>query len=336
MHRVFISYSSVDRSLVESLASDLVRLGHQVWFDQSLKGGQDWWNEILEQLRACDVLIFAISKESLKSDACQRELAYGLALNRAVIPLLLSDALRINVLPPSLQRRKCIHFACDEKDALLNLVGALNDISDVPALPSQLPQPPEIPLSPLASIVEQLRAKTLNEQQQVLIVHELKKLCVRPDTAEGALELMRQLLAHDSLLSSIGDEIKTFVAKEERIKSTEASPPASAGSSGQGSASKEEPHGTVIVERKKAWGSMVWPFRVYLDGEKVASLSNGEQTQMVVSPGIHAVQIRVGPENVPFMHSNTEELAINVQEGATVALLCGPALLSGKPHLKRK
>ena len=61
MSRIFISYSSKNRALVEALANDLETLGHEIWFDKELSGGQSWWDQILQGIRACDLFVFALT-----------------------------------------------------------------------------------------------------------------------------------------------------------------------------------------------------------------------------------------------------------------------------------
>ena len=51
MTSIFISYNPGSVAAVESLARDLAAMGHSVWYDQALTGGQRWWDNILEKLR---------------------------------------------------------------------------------------------------------------------------------------------------------------------------------------------------------------------------------------------------------------------------------------------
>lgn len=64
---LFVSYSSQDRSTVDALAAALRRAQQQVWFDQELGGGDSWWAKILEQIRACDLFLVALSSNWLQS-----------------------------------------------------------------------------------------------------------------------------------------------------------------------------------------------------------------------------------------------------------------------------
>ena len=46
---LFMSYARPDSLVVNVLREDLERASHDVWFDQDLQGGQQWWDTILER-----------------------------------------------------------------------------------------------------------------------------------------------------------------------------------------------------------------------------------------------------------------------------------------------
>ena len=73
MARLFLSYARKDAVPVQALVQDLQALGNTVWFDEEVAGGQAWWDLILEQIRHCDVFVFALSPISLDSVSCRRE-----------------------------------------------------------------------------------------------------------------------------------------------------------------------------------------------------------------------------------------------------------------------
>ncbi len=77
MSRIFISYDRENRTLAASLANDIRSLGRTVWHDEELSGGQAWWDQILEQVRTCDVFVFVLSQRALDSVACTREYEYA-------------------------------------------------------------------------------------------------------------------------------------------------------------------------------------------------------------------------------------------------------------------
>ena len=80
MARIFISYSRVDRYIVEDLSDKLRRLyGHDnVWFDEGLHGGDIWWEEILDEIAARDIFVYVLSNESVQSE---------IALNQWMFPV---------------------------------------------------------------------------------------------------------------------------------------------------------------------------------------------------------------------------------------------------------
>jgi TIR domain-containing protein len=99
MQKVFISYARPNRRDIDQLVEHLGVLGCQTWVDSSLRGGQDWWEEILRQIADCDVFIAIISREALNSVACAREFDWAEALRRRVLPV------AVEPLPTALPRR---------------------------------------------------------------------------------------------------------------------------------------------------------------------------------------------------------------------------------------
>ncbi len=96
--RIFVSYARVDKPycirIIETLHA------HDVWYDQRLYAGQDWWKEILRRLDWCELFIYLLSPDSVASLYCRRELEIARRLNRDVIPVLLD---RDTVLPAEMK-----------------------------------------------------------------------------------------------------------------------------------------------------------------------------------------------------------------------------------------
>ena len=93
---VFLSYSRKDEAAARQLESDLERGRATVWRDAELRGGDPWWQKILEQIRACDVFVLALSNNGLSSKPCRAELAYARDLGLPVLPVQIGpvDSLR--------------------------------------------------------------------------------------------------------------------------------------------------------------------------------------------------------------------------------------------------
>ena len=85
---VFVSYSRRDEKLVQRLLSAFRHAQEEVLYDRELPGGELWWQKILEQIRRCDVFVFALSQNSLDSKPCMAELQYAEALSKPVLPVL--------------------------------------------------------------------------------------------------------------------------------------------------------------------------------------------------------------------------------------------------------
>ena len=62
---MFLSYAHQDVAAVAALRQDLDDMGNEVWIDTALHGGQVWWDEILHQVRTCNVFVLAVSGTGL-------------------------------------------------------------------------------------------------------------------------------------------------------------------------------------------------------------------------------------------------------------------------------
>jgi len=105
--KVFVCYARVDKPycirIIETLQA------HELWYDQRLYAGQDWWKEILRRLDWCDAFIYLLSPDSVASLYCRRELEIALRLKRDIIPVLIN---RETVLPENMKDWQYIDL-CD-------------------------------------------------------------------------------------------------------------------------------------------------------------------------------------------------------------------------------
>ncbi len=211
--KIFISYSKTS-SEVANLAEDLSQLGHEVWYDKELENmaGQTWWDAILENIRACNLFIFAISVQSLKSDACKREYTYADALDKPILPVIISKGINIENVPTILQKIQSINYANFDKSAYRILIKSLSNIHPAEAWSNSLnPEPPEIPYSPLAKARDRLNLDKLTEEQQVTLLHDLKLLAAQPQYAMQARDMLREFSKHRYTLGSIYREIQELL-----------------------------------------------------------------------------------------------------------------------------
>ena len=119
--KIFVSYARVDKPycirIIETLHA------HEVWYDQRLYAGQDWWKEILRRLDWCEVFIYLLSPDSVASLYCRRELEIALRLKRDVIPVLIN---RETVLPENMKDWQYVDL-CDNL-TVENIAQLLNAI----------------------------------------------------------------------------------------------------------------------------------------------------------------------------------------------------------------
>ncbi|BAX94490.1 sensor domain-containing protein [Mycobacterium shigaense] len=198
---LFISYSSQDRTTVDALTTALRRGQQQVWFDQELGGGDSWWNKILEQIRACDVFIVALSNNWLQSKPSQSELRYAKALNRPILPVRIGDVDSMRVNP--LAALQIIDYREPSIDAGIQLVTAVHQLRSKPApLPDPLPEEPPVPFGYITRLGNQMAEKELSPQQQLQLLVELRSGLDEdgddPSARGDIAQLLRMLrLRHD-------------------------------------------------------------------------------------------------------------------------------------------
>jgi hypothetical protein len=90
--RLFISYARANKDRVYALVDRLeTALSAHVWIDRLLKGGDHWWDEILNGIEACDCFVLILTPQSLASIYCRAEWTYALALGKPVLPLKLES-----------------------------------------------------------------------------------------------------------------------------------------------------------------------------------------------------------------------------------------------------
>lgn len=217
--KIFISYSSRDREKVRLLAEDLKQIvkvvshndGGDVWFDQELIGGHDWWDNILSKIRACDVFLFVLTQESLRSDPCRLEYTYAHSLHKRILPILLGDGLNVTLLPEPLQRIQFVDYRNRDLEAYQRLSGAMASLPPAVSMPDPLPKPPSAPISPLAQFQQQLEAKSLSLETQTSLVFQLKQYLNDAAYAESARFLLSELLKHPDTRAQVAEEIASIL-----------------------------------------------------------------------------------------------------------------------------
>jgi hypothetical protein len=208
MRKVFVSYSRNNLDVATQLVEDLQAVGMTTWHDQTLTGGQRWWDNILANIRDCDVFIFALSPESWESEACRSELAYVCELGKPILPVLVSDGINLNLLSAPLHEIQVTDYRARDKGAAFALLKALNATPDAPILPDPLPSQPPVPISYLGSLKERIDfGGTLGSQEQNLLFLELEEAIGEGRSPTEVRELLLSLKRRDDLLAKVAVKV---------------------------------------------------------------------------------------------------------------------------------
>ncbi|HZQ32092.1 MAG TPA: TIR domain-containing protein [Mycobacterium sp.] len=213
LRRLFISYARENKRDVDQLAEQLGLMGYETWVDFKLRGGQQWWAEILQRISDTEVFIAVISHASLNSTACRREFDWAEALDKPILPV------AIEPLPAALPRRFAERQIIDysqagQRDrAALMLQGGLATIGAARPLPDPLPEPPAAPLSYLTDLVDLISGPDpLDHAQQHQILQQLGAALhsVDPEERRGARDILERFASRADLYADVDRIITGF------------------------------------------------------------------------------------------------------------------------------
>jgi hypothetical protein len=228
----FISYSRRDDAAVRIIAEDLERTHHEVWLDQELGGGEEWWTEILRRIRSSDVFVLALSRASLASRPCTAELAYANALGIPVLPVQVGEVESLRMTPISdrqiIDYRERVH-AYVGRSTLIDVsvglaVAALELTARRGALPDPLPAPPPIPFEYLMQLRLAVDAPELAPRVQLQVLTQLKQALRDEEDAvarQDLVDLLRRLRSHPDITYRNAQEIDDIVARPDAVEATD-------------------------------------------------------------------------------------------------------------------
>ena len=208
---IFISYARKDRAAAETLRHDLERARSSVWLDDELTGGQAWWETILGQIRSCELFVFALSPDSLRSKACQAELRYALELKRPLLPVMVRTV-SVQLAPAAIADTQIIDYTERTADSAVTLVTAAANRPPAPALPDPLPVPPPPPMSYMNPYREQIQSSDLSFRDQAQIVLALRGHLQDEDERDTARGLLVELRRRQDIAESVAREVDELLA----------------------------------------------------------------------------------------------------------------------------
>jgi hypothetical protein len=163
--RIFISYSHLDKSIVDVIAERLKEDGHEVWIDHlKLKPGDNISRKIQEGIEQADAFLVVVSQNSLSSTWVQQEFS-SLALSELstggpkIIPVLIDDS----TVPSYLSNYLYIDLSRDQKAGLESLATSLQvvHLKESPAVRRSAEQRKEARGTQIASISSSLKSGRL-------------------------------------------------------------------------------------------------------------------------------------------------------------------------------
>ncbi|MES9971919.1 MAG: toll/interleukin-1 receptor domain-containing protein [Candidatus Thiodiazotropha sp.] len=215
MARIFICYSRKNAEDINLLIHDIEELGHRVWYDQELSGGQSWWDHVLEEIRRCNIFVFALSQDSLNSYACKLEREYAGALGKTIFPVATKNDYSLYSLTPDLLKLQVINYNQRDIDTAIKLAKSLCNISFTDTLPDPLPTPPDMPLPLVTYIYNKLESpSTLSNEDQSTLLIDLKKSLGHSDTAIDATNLINKFRKRKDLSGSVAAELDDVIASD--------------------------------------------------------------------------------------------------------------------------
>lgn len=172
--KTFLSYSRKDESVVKTLAQGLEAAKRDVWFDHDLRGGDIWWDSILDNIRNSAVFLFALSDASLQSKPSRLELDYALALGLPILPVQVGPVGALRTSP--LAELQIITYSPDDAQSGFRVLAAVEDAARrLRPLPDPLPTPPPIPFAYLLALGRQIDSTELSVEEQRAVVDQLRR-----------------------------------------------------------------------------------------------------------------------------------------------------------------
>lgn len=77
-----------------------------------------------------------------------------------------------------------------------------------------------------------------------------------------------------------------------------------------------EKNSNIIIKRIKQYADSLRKYKIYVDGEKIGSISRGKNKEFHLAPGKHMIQLKID-----MIRSN--KLVFELDENQTINFVCG-------------
>ncbi len=120
MAHVYISHSSPDKKITQSLFNGLKKLGHTVTMDvDTLVGGQEWRKTLMQALESCNAVVALITDNDYSRQFVLAEIGAARALKKILIPVVVGAMPRLPVIQD-------IHYITADTKKLSQTVKEIN------------------------------------------------------------------------------------------------------------------------------------------------------------------------------------------------------------------
>ena len=164
---IFISYAHSDRDRVYEVLYELENRGYRFWYDDGIAPGSEWAEDIAQHLNDAYLVIAFITKASVASDNCRREITYSLSKRKPFLSVILEDTEMSAGLELQLSaQQSVIRQNFRNWDGFINKILLSPDIAHCKAeLPAAEPIPEEVkPAAVSAAIIPPETAAPVTEE----------------------------------------------------------------------------------------------------------------------------------------------------------------------------
>ncbi len=210
--RIFLSYQRQDEDRVRELAQKLSLADHKVWFDQELRGGQNWWDVILDNIEGCDLFLFVVSPSSMRSRACNLEIAYADDLGRKIMPIMVQKT-EIVEAPTAIQLLQVKDLVAPSADDWIRITADIAKTPTATPLPDPMPPRPPAPMADLSEAQRMVSQATISPSEQRTLVAELKERAPNPDERAAVVAVLDRLSEYTDIAQTVAVEIDGLLIK---------------------------------------------------------------------------------------------------------------------------
>lgn len=121
--KLFVSYSRVDKPICKAIVERLS--AHDVWFDQNLYGGENWWQKIEREIFDREGFVYLLSNDSVVSEYCIKEFETALELGKQIIPVIVRARTEIPTRLESLKNFQQVDYSEQTINSVTDLLNAV-------------------------------------------------------------------------------------------------------------------------------------------------------------------------------------------------------------------